>query len=68
MENRDYKKTIELSDNVMKICNENYSKKCGVCGLRQKCVNSVGLGRQGFNEWILSVNKLCEIINKKMEA
>ena len=66
MENNDYIKIIKLSDDVIKICKENYSKKCGICELRQKCISHVGTGNHCLNKWILSVNKLGETINKKM--
>lgn len=64
--NDELKKTIKLSDDVIKICKENYSKKCDICELRQKCVSHVGTGHHCLNKWILSVNKLGETINKKI--
>lgn len=62
MESSDYKKIIELSDDAMKICKENYSKKCDICELRQACVSHVGTGSHCLNKWILSVNRLAESI------
>lgn len=65
MDNNDHEKIIESSGDIVRTCEENYSEKCDICELRQKCVSHVGTGSHCLNKWILSVNKLGETINKK---
>jgi transcription elongation factor Elf1 len=49
---------VELSEQAISICKENYASNCGGCGLRPVCATHIPSGYEGLNKWNKSLNEL----------
>lgn len=48
---------MNLTEQAISICRENYDKNCGGCPLRKECVTNVPYGQEALDRWTERVNQ-----------